>query len=91
MLCHSGLCHLEHRMEYFDFVPEDTEPREQDWDILNATEEEMKSIKGKKAFRRVFKMHGLRKYIVGHMFFERIAIGVPEWHFIFFEINELMN
>lgn len=90
-LCNSGCCHLEHRMQSFDLLPDDVKIREEDWDILNSTQVEINSIQGEKAIRRLFKMHDLRKYIVGHLFLEKNAIESPEWHFIFFNINELKD
>jgi hypothetical protein len=91
LLCKSGLCHLEHRMEFFDFVPEDVQTREEDWDVLNAPPSELNLMESKKSLRRLFKMHGMRKYIVGHLFIESDKTHNPEWHFIFFEINELKD
>ncbi|MGI2107308.1 hypothetical protein ACRN9A_19450 [Shewanella frigidimarina] len=90
-LCKSGLCHLEHRIKYFDIVPDDVKERSHDWDNLNALSNEISSIERQKSLSRLFKMHGFRKYIVGHLFLERNCSVNPEWHFIFFEINELKD
>lgn len=90
-LCNSGFCHLEHRMKFFDLVPDDVKVRDEDWAALSSSPADMNSIQGKKSIRRLFMMHGLRKYIVGHLFIERNAIDNPEWHFIFFNLNEIKD
>lgn len=88
--CKTGLSHLNHTMYYFDYVPEYLETRESDFDILDASREVQASPDGKKAFRRLFKTHGQRKYKVAHMFFSReIQHPLSEWHMVFFELDEL--
>ena len=90
--CKMGLTRLNHAMHYFDFVPEHLETRVDDWGILDADETTKKSSEGKKAIRRLFKSHGQRKYKVGHMFVSKeLTHPLSEWHFVFFEINEINN
>ena len=90
ILCKSGICHLSHVMTFHDYVPEHLETTEEDFAILNAPKEVQQSPKGQSSFTRLFKAHSQRKYRVGHMFYEKSASDADaEWHFIFFELNEL--
>ena len=88
--CKSGHTHLNHMMHYFDYVPPHLETRKEDWNITQADEATRNSKEGKKHLRRLFKSHGQRKYKVGHMFMSKEhSHPISQWHFIFFEINEL--
>lgn len=88
--CEAGLTHLNHTMQYFDFVPSELEERKDDWKILNSDKKTQSSNEGQKAFNRLFKAHGKKQYRVGHMFVSKeLAHPNHEWHFVFFEINEL--
>ena len=88
--CKAGVTGLNHRMHYVDFVPDELKERENDWTILNGGRQEQASKSGQKALRRLFKSHGKRQYRVGHMFFASASSPpIREWHFVFFEVNEL--
>lgn len=90
LACKAGVTHLNHTMHYFDCVPEHLATRESDFEILDASREVQDSPEGKKAFRRLFKMHGQRKYKVAHMFFSKeVKHPLSEWHMVFFEADEL--
>jgi hypothetical protein len=90
--CKSGMTHLNHVMHYYDYVPEHLEVRDEDWKILDVQKEAEQSTKREKTFRRLFKSHGQRKYKVGHMFISKeLSHPLSEWHFVFFEINELKD
>jgi hypothetical protein len=89
-VCEAGLTHLNHIMHFVDFVPPDVETKEEDWKILDADRTTQATKEGQQAFRRLFKSHGMRQYRVGHMFFTKeISHPSQEWHFVFFELNEL--
>lgn len=90
--CKAGSAHLNHIMHYFDYVPEHLETRESDFEILDASREIQTSPDGRKAFRRLFKTHGQRKYKVAHLFFSReTEHPLSEWHMVFFEMDELRD
>jgi hypothetical protein len=90
--CKAGALHLNHTMSFFDYLPEHLETRESDFDILDASRQVQTSPEGQKAFRRLFKTHGERKYKVAHMFFSReIQHPLSEWHMVFFEMDELYD
>ncbi|NTW81833.1 MAG: hypothetical protein HGB36_00465 [Chlorobiaceae bacterium] len=90
MVCEAGLTHLNHIIHFVDFVPPDVETKDDDWKILDADRTFQATKEGQQAFRRLFKTHGMRQYRVGHMFFTKeISHPLHEWHFFFFEVNEL--
>jgi hypothetical protein len=90
--CKAGATHLNHVMSWTDYVPDALAPREDDWHVLKSDSAIMNSQEGQKALRRLFKSHGQRKYKVGHMFISKeLQHPIREWHFIFFEINELYS
>lgn len=88
--CEAGITRLNHTMYYFDYVPPDLEVRDEDFAILDSSNDVRKTKESKKAFRRLFKDHAQRKYCVGHMFFSKeLKQPFKEWHFIFFDLKEL--
>ena len=88
--CKGGFTHLNHVMHFIDYVPDNLVTRDEDWTVLNADAATMRSKESQKALRRLFKSHGQRKYKVGHMFISKeMQHPIKEWHFIFFEIEEL--
>jgi hypothetical protein len=88
--CKAGFTHLNHTMHYADFVPAELEEKSDDWKILNADAATQATKQGQKALRRLFKAHGKGQYRVGHMFFSKEFVHpIGEWHFVFFEVNEL--
>ena len=90
VICKAGQTHLNHTMHYVDFVPPELKEKDEDWNILNADTALQATKKGQKALRRLFKSHGKRQYRVGHMFMSKeLAHPIREWHFVFFEVNEL--
>jgi hypothetical protein len=90
MACQQRATRLNHVMRWIDHVPESLAVRNEDWDVLNADPETIRSRKSQKALCRLFKAHGQRKYMVGHMFISKeLQHPIKEWHFVFFEIDEL--
>jgi hypothetical protein len=90
LACEQGATHLNHVMWWIDYVPDALVGRDEDWDVLNGDASTIGSKEGQKALRRLFKSHGQRKYKVGHMFISKeLQHPIKEWHFIFFEIEEL--
>lgn len=77
-------------MWWIDYVPENLETRDEDWAVLGADTAAMRSKETQKALRRLFKAHGEQKNKVGHMFISKeLQNPIKEWHFVFFEIEEL--
>ena len=90
MACKQGTTRLNHVMRWIDYVPEALVARDEDWAVLNADPAIIGSKESQRALRRVFKAHGQRKYKVGHMFISKeLPHPIKEWHFVFFEIEEL--
>ena len=90
LACKAGVTHLNHTMHWCDSVPEHLKERETDEEIFSAPREIQASKQGQAAFRRLFKAHGQRKYNIGHMFISKeISHPISEWHFVFWEVQEL--
>ena len=90
LMCNSGDYHLEHTIRYHDFVPEHLETTDEDFNITLQSKEIISSPKGQKSLNRLFKSHGERKIRIGHLFYERPSNKrAVEWHFIFFDMDEL--
>lgn len=90
--CKAGVTHLNHTMHFIDYVPAELQHQESDWEILNADSKIQSSKQGQKALKRLFKSHGERQYRVGHMFISKeLSHPIREWHFVFFEIDELYD
>lgn len=88
--CKQGATDLNHVMWSSDYVPDALVATDEDWAALNSDATTIGSKERQKALRRLFKSHGQRKYKVGHMFISKeLQHPIKEWHFIFFEIEEL--
>ncbi|MBM4208622.1 MAG: hypothetical protein FJ190_11665 [Gammaproteobacteria bacterium] len=88
--CMSGTMPLNHAMKYFDYVPPHLETRDEDWTVLNSRNASERTPDENRVIRRIFKTHAERKYRVGHMFFSKeLSHPIKEWHFAFFELDEL--